>query len=109
MKNVFKVIAIIAIIAGAVIGKFSTIPLADYIAIGLKAFGFTSLIVLIVKKAEKKTWKEFTGIACIIVCGICCVIERLSEGVISQLASLFVVIITFISGLFIVKQKKTNA
>jgi hypothetical protein len=106
MKNVWTIIAVACIIAGCVIGQFSTIAIADYSAIALEAFGLTALIISTIKKSEKKTWKEFAGIALFVIAGICCAVAGIAEGTMTQIITAVAGLIALILGLITVTKKK---
>lgn len=106
MKNVWTIIAVICIIAGCILGQFSTIAIVDYTAIALEAFGLTVLIINTIKKAEKKTWKEFAGIVLFLGAGVCCAVAGLAEGTMTQIITLVAGLIALIIGLITVKHKK---
>lgn len=106
MKNKLTIIAVICIIAGCILGHFSTIAIVDYAAIAMEAFGFVTLIVNTVQKSEKKTWKEFTGIALFVVAGGCCAIADMAQDTMSQLITLVAGLVVFIAGLITVNIKK---
>lgn len=109
MKNIVKIIGIVLLIAGSALSVFTTIPIADYIGIGLAALGLAALIVGTYNKAEKKGWKEIATIALFAVSGFCFGFVGLSGDVMSQLAMAIVGVITLIIGLisvFIPKSKE---
>ena len=106
MKNVWTIIAVICIIAGCVLGQFSTIAIADYSAIALEAFGLTALIIGTIKKAEKPGWKEFAGIVLFMIAGVCCAIAGMAEGTMTQIITAVAGLIALIIGLISVKVKK---
>ena len=49
-----KIAGIVLLIAGSALSVFTSIPIADYIGIGMAALGLAGLIVGTYKKAEKK-------------------------------------------------------
>ena len=106
MKNVWTIIAVICIIAGCVLGQFSTIAIADYSAIALEAFGLTALIIGTIKKAEKSGWKEFAVIVLFMIAGVCCAIAGMAEGTMTQIITAVAGLIALIIGLISVKVKK---
>ena len=106
MKNVWTIIAVICIIAGCVLGQFSTIAIVDYSAIALEAFGLTALIIGTIKKSEKKTWKEYTGVALFVVAGVCCAVAGLAEGTMTQIITAVAGLVALIIGLITVKLKQ---
>ena len=106
MKNKLTIIAVICIIAGCVIGYFSSIAIADYAAIAVEAFGFVSLIVGTIQKSEKKGWKEIVGVILFIVSGGCCAIAGMAQDTMSQLITLVAGLVVFIAGLITVSIKK---
>ena len=104
MKNKITIIAVIAIIAACIVGKFSTIQAVDYGAIAVEAFGFTLLTVKTLKKAETKTWKEYTGIILFVVAGVFCALAGVTESAMTQLIELVLGLIAFIVGMISVRQ-----
>lgn len=106
MKNKLTIIAVICIIAGCIVGHFSTIAIVDYAAIAVMAFGFVTLIVDTIKKAEKKTWKEYTGIALFAIAGGLCAVAGIAQDTMSQLITLIAGLVAFIAGLITVSIKK---
>ncbi|MBO7735856.1 MAG: hypothetical protein J6S67_25025 [Methanobrevibacter sp.] len=106
MKKAWTIIAVICIIAGCVLGQFSTIAIADYGAIALEAFGLTALIIGTIKKAGKKTWKEFTGVALFVVAGVCCAVAGIAEGTMTQIITAVAGLVALIIGLITVQIKK---
>lgn len=106
MKNVWTIIAVACIIAGCVIGHFSTIAIADYGAIALEAFGFCTLIVNTLKKAKEKTWKEYSCIALFALAGVFCALAGVEESTMTQLISVVTGLIALIAGLFVSQIKK---
>ena len=108
MKNKLTIIAVICVIAGCIMGYFSTIAIVDYTAIAVMAFGFVTLIVNTLKKAEKKTWKEYAGVALFAVAGGCCALAGMAQDTMSQLITLVAGLVVFIAGLITVSIKKKN-
>ena len=106
MKKAWTIIAVICIIAGCVLGQFSTIAIVDYGAIALEAFGLTALIIGTIKKAEKKTWKEFAGVALFVVAGVCCAVAGIAEGTMTQIITAVAGLVALIIGLITVQIKK---
>lgn len=106
MKNKLTIIAVICVIAGCIMGYFSTIAIVDYTAIAVMAFGFVTLIVNTLKKAEKKTWKEYAGVALFTVAGGCCALAGMAQDTMSQLITLVAGLVVFIAGLITVNIKK---
>ena len=108
MKNKITIIAVILIIAACIVGKFSTIPAVDYGAIAVEAFGFTLLIVKTLKKAETKTWKEYTAVILFAGSGVCCALAGVAESTMTQLIELVFGLIAFIIGMLSVKNVPEN-
>ena len=108
MKNILKIIGIVLLVVGSALSVFTTIPIADYIGIGLAALGLAALIVGTYKKAEKKGWKEIATIVLFAIAGFLFGFIGLSGDVMSQLAMAIVGVITLILGIisaFIPKPK----
>lgn len=108
MKNKLTIIAVICIIAGCIVGHFSTIAMVDYAAIAVEAFGFVTLIVNTIQKAEKKGWKEIISVILFIVSGGCCAIAGMAQDTMSQLITLVAGLVVFIAGLITVSIKKND-
>ena len=106
MKNLIKILAVICIIAGCIVSRFSTIAVADYGAITLEAFGFTMLIISTLKKAKEKTWKEYTCVALFAVAGVCCGIAGIAEGTITQIITTVSGLIALVIGLLAINKKE---
>lgn len=104
MKNFLKIIGIVLLVAGSSVAVFSTIPMADYLGIAADAFGFALLVGATLKKAEKKTWKEYLGVILFAVAGLCCGFAGLAESTMSQIVSLVSGLIALILGLISVKK-----
>lgn len=108
MKNLSTIIAVIAIIAGCVVGKISSIAIADYGAIAVEAFGFTLLVVNTLKKSEKKTWKEYTGVLLFVIGGVGCALGGIAESTMSQIITTVSGLVALILGLLSVKKNVTE-
>ena len=67
-KTVFTVIAIVALIAGIVLGTFTDVG-NDLPAICLSAFGLGTLIILTYNKSEKKGGVLIASIICMVISG----------------------------------------
>lgn len=106
MKNFVKILGIVLLIGGAVFANFTTIPVADGIAIGVSALGLALLIGSTLKKAEKKTWKEYLAVALFAVAGFCCGIAGIAEGTFTQIATAVAGIVALIIGLIATTLKK---
>ena len=106
MKNKLTIIAVICIIAGCIVGHFSTIAMVDYAAIAVEAFGFVTLIVNTIQKAKEKTWKEYTSVAMFIISGGLCAVAGMAQDTMSQLITLVAGLVVFIAGLITVSIKK---
>lgn len=103
-----KIAGIVLLIAGSALSVFTSIPIADYIGIGMAALGLAGLIVGTYKKAEKKGWKEIATIVLFAAAGLCFGFVGLSGDIMSQLAMAIVGVIVLILGLisaFIPKSK----
>jgi hypothetical protein len=105
LKNIITILAVACIIAGCIIGCNSSLAIADYGAIALEAFGFTVLVIKTVKKAEKKTWKEYTGIILFIVAGVCCGVAGIAEATMTTIITTVAGMVALIIGLVVVKKK----
>lgn len=106
--NIVKIIGIVLLVAGSALSVFTSIPIADYVGIGLAALGLAALIFGTYKKAEKKGWKEIVTIIAFAVSGFLFGIVGLSGDIYSQVAMAVVGVVTLILGLitaFIPKKK----
>ncbi len=108
MKNILKVIGIACLIVGCVMGCLSTIPVVDGSAIALDACGLAILIGTTLKKAEKKTWKEYVSIALFVVAGVCLGIAGVAEETISTLISTVAGLVALIIGILSTVYKKND-
>lgn len=108
MKNFVKILGVILLVAGSVLGCFSTIAVADYIAIAVDACGLALLIGSTLKKAEKKTWKEYLCIVLFAIAGFCCGFAGIADTVIAQLSTAIAAVVALITGLIVssIKAKK---
>jgi preprotein translocase subunit Sss1 len=105
MKRFIIILAVICIIIGCIIGKLSTVPQAELGAVALEAFGFAALIIKTLKKAEKKTWKEYTSVILFAIAGILCAVAGIAEATMTSIIAAAFALVAMIIGLFIVKKK----
>lgn len=109
MKNFIKILGLVLVIAGSAFAAFTTIPVADYISIAVAALGLALLIVSTLKKAEKKSWKEYVAVALFAIGGLCCGFAGFAESTVTQLITAVAGVVALIIGListFISKEKK---
>lgn len=106
MKNIWTIIAVICVAAGCVLGHFSTIAIVDYSAIALEAFGLCTLILNTLKKAEKKSWKEYTCVGLFVAAGVLCALAGVAEQTMTQLITVIAGLIALIAGLIVSQIKK---
>ena len=106
MKNVWSIIAVACIVAGCVVAHFSSIAIVDYSAIAVMSFGFVTLIINTIKKADNKGWKEIVGVLLFAVAGGCCAVAGIAQDTMSQLITLVAGLITLIAGLITISIKK---
>lgn len=108
MKNIFKILGLVLIIGGSALCYFTTIPVADYIGIAVAALGLALTIVGVLKKTEKKTWKEFVAIVCFALGGLLCGFAGFSEEIVTQVISAVFGVVALIAGLIVsfLKTKK---
>ena len=99
MKNFCTIAGVIALVAGAAIANFTSIPFASYIGIFGEALGLVLTVIGTWKKAEKKTWKEAVTIACFIVSAVLLGIAGVSKDVAVQIATAVAGIVALIAGL----------
>lgn len=101
MKNFFKILGLVLIIAGSTLCYFSTVPVADGIGIAVAALGLALTIVGVMKKTEKKTWKEYLAVICFAVGGLLCGFAGFSEAIVTQVISAVFGVVALIAGLII--------
>ena len=101
MKNFFKILGLVLIIAGSALCYFSTVPVADGIGIAVTALGLALTIVGVLKKTEKKTWKEYVAIICFAVGGLLCGFVGYSEAIVTQVITAVFGVVALIAGLLI--------
>ena len=106
MRKIYTIIAVICIIAGCILGHFSTVAVVDYSAIALEAFGLCTLIIETLKKSEKKTWKEFTCVGLFVAAGVLCALAGVAEQTMTQLITVVAGLIALIAGLIVSQIKK---
>lgn len=101
MEKVLKVIGIILVIAGACLGAFTGLPVAQYTGIAVAMIGAAMTIVSAYKQAEKKDWKLILSIVLIgagsFICGIC----GISSDVITEVITAVIGVIVLIAGIII--------
>ncbi len=104
MKKGWKYFFIGLIVVGAIVSYFSTIPLVDYLSFTVSLGSAGVLCGDTLKKAEKKTWKEYLTLCCLGLgafgAGFCGV----APDTTSQIVSLIVSAILLIAGIFLVKK-----
>lgn len=110
MKNSCTILGVIALIAGAVIANFTSIPFATYIGIFGEVLGVVFTIIGAWKKAEKKTWKEVVTIICFIIAAVCLGIAGVSKDIAVQIATAVAGVVALIVGLLatFIKTKKVE-
>ena len=101
MKNVFKILGLVLIIAGSALCYFSTVPVADGTGIAIAALGLALTIVGTLKKTEKKTWKEYVAIACFAIGGLLCGFAGFSEAIVTQVITAVFGVVALIAGLIV--------
>lgn len=101
MKNFFKILGLVLIIAGSALCYFSTVSVADGIGIAVAALGLALTIVGVMKKTEKKTWKEYLAVICFAVGGLLCGFAGFSEAIVTQVISAVFGVVALIAGLII--------
>lgn len=101
MKNIFKILGLVLIIAGSALCYFTTIPVADGIGIALSALGLALEIIGVLKKTEKKTWKEFVAIVCFAVGGFLCGFAGFTDALVTQIITAVFGLVALIAGLII--------
>ena len=108
MKNFVKIAGIVLLIAGSALAAFTAIPVADGIGIGVAALGLALLIGSTLKKAEKKTWKEYVVVVLFAVAGLLCGFAGFAQETFTQIATAVAGIVALIIGLVLpmIKPKK---
>jgi len=101
MKNIFKILGLVLIIGGSALCYFTTIPIADGIGIAVAALGLALTIVGVLKKTEKKTWKEFVAIVCFALGGFLCGFAGFSEEIVTQVITAIFGVVALIAGLIV--------
>lgn len=99
MKNFIKILGLILLVGGSVLAMFTAIPVADYIGIAVSALGLALLIVSTLKKAEKKTWKEYVAVVLFALAGLCCGFAGFAENTVIQIATAVSGLVALIIGL----------
>ena len=108
MKNIFKILGLVLIIAGSALAYFTTIPVAEYTGIAVAALGLALAIVGVLKKTEKVTWKEYVAIVLFAVGGLLCGFAGFTEALVTQVITAVFGVVALIAGLIVslVKAKK---
>ena len=108
MKNIFKILGLVLIIAGSALAYFTTIPVAEYTGIAVAALGLALAIVGVLKKTEKVTWKEYVAIILFAVGGLLCGFAGFTEALVTQVITAVFGVVALIAGLIVslVKAKK---
>ena len=101
MKNFFTIAGVIALVVGAAIANFTSIPFASYIGIFGEALGLVLTVIGTWKKAEKKTWKEAVTIACFLAAAVLLGIAGVSKDVAVQIATAVAGIVALIVSLIV--------
>lgn len=109
MKNFAKIAGIILLVAGTVIAVFTSIPIADYIAIAVDALGLALLVAATLKKPEKRTWKETLAVILFVIGGALCGIAGFAESTVTQLITVVFGAVSLIVGLIMAINKKEKA
>lgn len=99
-KTVFTVIAIVALVAGIVLGTFTDVG-NDLPAICLSAFGLGTLIILTYNKSEKKGGVLIASIICMVISGFAAAFAEMSQDALSKLISAIVAVVALIAGILI--------
>ena len=106
MKIFIKILGIALLIGGSIFSSFTTVPLADCISIGVAALGLALLIVGTLKKAEKKTWKEYVAVILFAVAGFCCGIAGIVDETFTQIATAVAGVVALVIGLITTSVEK---
>lgn len=108
MKNVFKILGLVLIVAGSALAYFTTVPIAEYSGIAVAALGLALSIVGVLNKTEKKTWKEYVAIACFAVGGLLCGFAGFSDAIVTQVITAVFGVVALIAGLIVSFIKAKN-
>ena len=101
MKNIFKILGLVLIIAGSALAYFTTVPIAEYSGIAVAALGLALAIVGVLNKTEKKTWKEYVAVICFAVGGLFCGFAGFSEALMTQVITAVFGVVALIAGLIV--------
>lgn len=109
MKNFFKILGVILIIAGSILAAFTKIPVAEYSGIAVAALGLALAIVSVWTSSSKKTWKEAVAIIAFAVGGLLCGFSQMSADTVSQLILAVFGVVSLIVGIIVtlVKSKES--
>lgn len=109
MKNFFKILGVILIIAGSILAAFTEIPVAEYSGIAVAALGLALAIVSVWTSSSKKTWKEAVAIIAFAVGGLLCGFSQMSADTVSQLILAVFGVVSLIVGIIVtlVKSKES--
>ena len=106
MKNFFTIFGVIALVVGAAIANFTSIPFASYIGIFGEVLGTVLTIIGVWKKADKKTWKEAICVICFVVSAIFLAIAGVSKDIAVQIATAVAGLVALIAGLIVTFKKQ---
>ncbi len=98
MKNVWKWIGIICLVAGSALACFTNIA-NDVPALFVAAFGFGALVVSTWEKSNKK-WLDVLTLIFICIGGFACAVAGLSQDLGTTLIASIIAIVTLIIGIF---------
>ena len=112
MKKYFVWIGIALVVIGAALSYFTTIAVADWIALAVGAVGLGLTITGVVEKATSKDWRLYTTVAMIvcggIMLGVAGVTTETVTKVVSLVVSLVLIVMSVISAVNITKTTSTT-
>ena len=108
MKNVFKILGLVLIIAGSALAYFTAVPIAEYAGIAVAALGLALAIVGVLNKTEKKTWKEYVAVICFAAGGLLCGFAGFTDAVLTQVITAVFGVVALIAGLIVSLIKTKN-
>lgn len=110
MKNFFKIMGIILIIAGSCLSVFTDVTTAEYVGIAMDALGLALAIIATWSKSEKKDWKVIVSVVTFAVGGFLCGIAGFADSNVSQIIMAVVGVVSLIAGLLtnLIKKKDSK-
>lgn len=104
MKNVFRIIGVIAIVVATAISVFVQIDSAQIASIAVAAFVAISLINGAAEKGKKEKILVYVCLGLAIVCGVCVAAGVLAESAIATIVSAVVALVSVVLALISVNK-----